>query len=137
MKRDFIFRRPSIFVNLGFHLPHTVPCAIPPASLRSGTVSHGARRIDCKPECALPVVMRVKAKGDSIGFNKLISPDQPGNNFTGLTIVAHDSKIDGFVIVGDLERCTLCCRFSFIRVALVKALVEGSTFPYLVVQNAI
>ena len=137
MKWDFIFCCPSIFVNLGFHLPHTVPCAIPPASLRSGTVSHGARRIDRKPECALPVVMRVKTKGDSIRFNKIVSPDQSGDNFIGFTIIAHDPKIDGFVIVGDLERGALCCRFSFIRVALVKAFVEGCTFPYLVVQNAI
>ena len=137
MKRDFIFRRPSVLVNLGFHIPNAIPRVVPSTGVGGDTVSHGTRRIYSKPETVLPVVVWIKANGNSIRFNKIVSPDQSGDNFLGFTIIAHDSKIDGFVIVGDLERGALCCRFSFIWVALVKALVEGSTFPYLVVQNAI
>ena len=75
MKWDFIFCRPSIFVNLGFYLPHTVPCAVPPASFRRDTIGHGARGIDSKPECALAVVVRIETDGDFIRFNVIVSPD--------------------------------------------------------------
>ena len=81
--------------------------------------------------------MRGKTNGNSIRFNISVSPDQPGDNFIGFIIITHDRKIECLVIVSDLEGSALGFGLCFIWVALAKAFVEGSTFPYLVVQNAI
>ena len=75
MKWDFIFHRPSIFVNLGFYFLHTVPCAVPPAGFRYDTIGHATRGIDSKPECVLAIVMRIETDGDFIRFNMIVSPD--------------------------------------------------------------
>ena len=136
MERDFIFRCPAVGVNFRLDFPHAVPTIVIPVSIVRA-ICHRAGGISDEPNGLLFIIVRIEVNLNFIRFNVIVTPDESRDDFIRRAVVAHDSEIECFVIVGDLERCLFSRGFPFVRIPLTKAFVRRRSLPNGIVKNAI